>query len=36
MPPGVDTYIVRNDRATTRRLELSVDRLLGRLRDRQA
>jgi dephospho-CoA kinase len=36
MPPGVDTYIVRNDRATTRRLELSVDRLLGRLRHRQA
>jgi dephospho-CoA kinase len=36
MPPGVDTYIVQNDRATTRRLELSVDRLLGRLRDRQA
>lgn len=36
MAPGVDTYIVRNDRATTRRLELSVDRLLGRLRRRQA
>lgn len=35
-PPGVDTYIVRNDRATTRRLELSVDRLLERLRHRQA
>jgi dephospho-CoA kinase len=36
MPPGVDTYIVRNDRATTGRLELSVDRLLERLRHRQA
>ncbi len=36
MTPGVDTYIVQNDRATTRRLELSVDRLLGRLRHRQA
>jgi dephospho-CoA kinase len=34
--PGVDTYIVRNDRATTRRLELSVDRLVDRLRHRQA
>ena len=36
MARGVDTYIVHNDRATTRRLELSVDRLLGRLRHRQA
>jgi len=34
--PGVDTYIVRNDRATTRRLELSVDRVVDRLRHRQA
>jgi len=34
--PGVDTYIVRNDRATTRRLELSVDRIVDRLRHRQA
>jgi len=34
--PGVDTYIVRNDRATTRRLELSVDRIIDRLRHRQA
>jgi dephospho-CoA kinase len=36
MPPGVDTYIVQNDRATAGRLELSVDRLLERLRHRQA
>ena len=34
--PGVDTYTVRNDRATTRRLELSVDRIVDRLRHRQA
>lgn len=34
--PGVDTYTVRNDRATTRRLELSVDRVVDRLRHRQA
>jgi dephospho-CoA kinase len=34
--PGVDTYIVRNDRATTRRLELSVGRIVDRLRHRQA
>jgi dephospho-CoA kinase len=33
---GVDTYTVRNDRATTRRLEQSVDRLVERLRRRQA
>jgi dephospho-CoA kinase len=34
--PGVDTYTVRNDRATTRRLEHSVDRIVDRLRHRQA
>ncbi len=34
--PGVDTYSVRNDRATTRRLELSVGRIVDRLRHRQA
>lgn len=34
--PDVDTYTVRNDRATTRRLELSVDRIVDRLRHRQA
>jgi dephospho-CoA kinase len=34
--PGVDTYTVRNDRATTRRLEHSVDRIVNRLRHRQA
>jgi dephospho-CoA kinase len=34
--PGVDTYTVRNDRATTRRLEHSVARLVERLRHRQA
>jgi dephospho-CoA kinase len=33
---GVDTYTVRNDRATTRRLELSVGRIVDRLRHRQA
>jgi hypothetical protein len=33
---GVDTYTVRNDRATTRRLEHSVDRIVDRLRHRQA
>jgi dephospho-CoA kinase len=35
-PPGVDTYTVRNDRAAPRRLELSVDRIVDRLRHRQA
>ncbi len=34
--PGVDTYTVRNDRAAPRRLELSVDRIVDRLRHRQA
>jgi dephospho-CoA kinase len=34
--PGVDTYTVRNDRATARRLEHSVDRIVDRLRYRQA
>jgi dephospho-CoA kinase len=34
--PGVDTYTVRNDRATSRRLEHSVDRIVDRLRHRQA